>query len=257
MKCLVKYLVIFCAHFLRLSGEVITPELLTLLNHFHIEHDGTLPSISKGAQKAWLRPAGKERWQTVDTYSAEDRKAVLEYYVQTGKLAEKRPSKSTYQAGVICGATTFRMKKRLDYFEKLDVQVGEVVLLSGARDLDPTVEEVPPGCYTEGDAFMEIWKASPLYAKTPWKHLQHPMHPDGRRPGAADILNLWLKSEPTGPVLIVTNQPYCCYYEAIAQKVLLAPLEFEVVGEACSPDSQKTDTLLDNLARWLYTCSNK
>ncbi len=251
-----KFLFLFCLTFfapcIHAMEVVITPELLTLLDHFHLEHDGTLTSINEATQKAWLRPAGKERWETEDTFSAGDREAVLEYYIKTGKLQEKRPAKSEYRYGVICGATTFRMKDRLGYFEQLGLRVDEVVLLSGARSLDPAVEEILPGCQTEGDALIKLWEASPLYPTASWKHLQHPMITKDKRPGAYDIFQLWLKEKPAGAAVVVVNQPYCCYYEAVANWVFLDVIEVEVVGAAANPDYQKTDTLLDNLARWIY-----
>jgi hypothetical protein len=261
MKYLFLFFLTLFAPLLHASDEVVTPELLILLDHFHIQHDGTLASINEATQKAWLRPSGKERWQTKDNYSAADREVVLEYYTKTGKLQEKKPTKSAYQYGVLCGAATSRMKNRLGYFEKLGLQIGEVVLLSGARPLDPKVDEILPGCQTEGDAFMELWKASPLFFTTPWKHLQHPMIAveDGsfRRPTTYDTFVFWLKAEPVGDAVIVTNQPYCCYFEAIAKWAFPTTFKFEVIGEGVNPDSEKTSNLLDNLARWLYFSSKK
>jgi hypothetical protein len=253
-----KYLLLFFALFAPLLGEeVITPELITLLDHFQLKHDGTLPSINEAVQKAWLRPPKTERWQTPDIYNAQDRDAVFDYYKKTGKFDERKPGKASYQNGVICGATTSRMKKRLGYFEKQDLQVGKVVLLAGARPLDSEVEVIPDGCATEGDALMEHWRASPLFEVTSWRYFQHPMITlaDGsiRRPGAYDIFVLLLKEEQEGDLLLVVNQPYCCYFEAVAKWVFPEGYTFEVVGEAANPDSQKTNDLLDNLARWIYS----
>lgn len=259
MKKIFVFCLLLIAPYLHAAEPVITPELLTLLDHFKIQHDGSLASITESTQKAWLRPKGKERWETDDPYNAEDRHAVLDYYEKTGKFQEKRPSKPSYKTALLCGATVFRMEIRLHFFERLireGVQVEKVVLLTGARKLDPTVENIPEGCLTEGDAMVELWKESTLSKTIPWKHLQHPLIDLARRPGAYDTLHLWASEEPSEPVLIVTNQPYCCYYEAVAKAALPAGLEYEVVGESADPASQKTDILLDNLARWIYTMNS-
>ncbi len=245
--------------FIHATEEVITPELLKLIDHFHLKHDGTLESITEVTQKAWLRPKGKERWESADRFTEADREAVLAYYIQTGKFDERRPTQNTYQAGVICGATTFSMRKRIDFFEKLiheGVMVKKVVLLSGARSLDPEVDQVIEGCKTEGDAFMVLWKASPLFQLFAYQNLQMPMiateEGSFRRPTTYDTFVFWLQSKPEGPSLIVTNQPYCCYFEAVAKWALPAGLEVEVVGNGTQPKFHNTSTLLDNLARWIY-----
>lgn len=245
--------------FLSATEEVITPELLKLLDHFHLQHDGTLESITEVTQKAWLRPKGKERWETENPFTDADREAVLSYYTQTGKFDERRPTYRTYQSGVICGSTTYSMQKRINFFEQLvheGIIVKKVVLLSGARPLDPKVDHVPDGCKTEGDAFKVLWEASSFYHLFPYQHLQMPMIPteEGlfRRPTTYDTFVFWLQSNPVGPSLIVTNQPYCCYFEAVAKWALPGDLEVEVVGSGTQPQSHKTATLLDNLARWIY-----
>lgn len=250
------------ASFLQGIETVITPELLTLLEHFQLKHDGTFASILEITQKAWLRPQGKERWEVDDSFSTEDREAVLTYYLQTGKLKSRYPLKKVYQAGAICGSTTDSMKNRIRFLEQLvksGLQVREIVLLSGSRALDPKIDQMLEGCKTEGDAFMTLWKVSDLYSKNAWKHLEHPMIAlqggSYRRPNTYDTFLLWKGTHPEGPVLIVTDQPYCCYFEAVAEWAFSKGLKYEVVGKGVSPESQTTSTLLDNLARWIYVTS--
>ncbi|MBP7074182.1 MAG: hypothetical protein KBA81_02225 [Rhabdochlamydiaceae bacterium] len=250
------------ASFLYGVEGIVTPELLTLLEHFQLKHDGNLPSIVEVTQRAWLRPHGKERWEADDHFSGEDREAVLTYYLQTGKLNDKRPLKKVYQAGAICGSTTDSMKNRIHFLEQLvkgGLQVREIVLLSGSRALDPKIDRLLEGCMTEGDAFMALWKVSDLYSKNVWKHLDHPMialeNGSYRRPNTYDTFLLWQQTNPQGPVLIITDQPYCCYFEAVAQWAFPRGFEYEVVGKGVSPESQTTSILLDNLARWIYVTS--
>lgn len=259
MRKLILSFLFLLTTFVHAAEEVITPELLSLLDHFHLKHDGTLASITEVTQKAWLRPKGKERWETIDPFTDADRQAVLAYYIQTGKFDEKLPSHNNYSAGVICGSTTFSMQKRIDFFVRLaqeGLQASKVVLLSGARALDPEVDRILEGCQTEGDAFLALWKATPLHHLFAYQNLQMPLieleNGSFRRPTTYDTFQFWLLTKPQGPALIVTNQPYCCYFEAIAKWALPPELEVEIVGDSTQPKFQKTSALLDNLARWIY-----
>lgn len=254
MKKIFRLFLLLIMPFMHASEEVITPDLLTLLHHFHLEHDGSIKSIKEVTQKAWLRPKGKERWETIDRYNSVDRAAVLEYYEKTGKLEERRPTKPVYQTALICGATTISMQKRVNFFEKLiheGLCIEKVVLLSGARPLDSAVDEILPGCQTEGDALEKLWKMTSIYFNLPWVSMEQPLVGE-RRPTAYDIFKFWSEGGTPGRVLIVTNQPYCCFFESVAQVAMPDGVEFEVVGPAATPDALKTDVLLDNLARWIY-----
>ncbi len=61
------------------------------------------------------------------------------------------------------------MKKRIGFLEKIaksGVQFKQVVLLSGARPLDPEIETIPEGCQTEGEAMAYLWKACPSVSRS-------------------------------------------------------------------------------------------
>lgn len=264
MKKIVLCCAIFFISCLHAAGEVVTPELLKLIEYFHIQHDGSLSSIAEATQKAWLRPKGKERWETVDPYTFADRAAVLDYYTKTGKFDAVFPTKTSYDTAIVCGATAGRMQMRITYLEKLvqdGVEVKKVVLLTGMRQLDAAVEQIPEGCTTEGEAMLALWKKSPLSSKIAWSHLDHPLieeeNGSKRRPGAYDNFSAWVKGEsPSTIVVIISNQPYCCYFDAVAQAAFPQGFTFEVVGDAADPTQTKTDILLDNLARWIYMSVN-
>jgi len=218
-----------------LSG--IEPELLKVLEHFKIEHDGTLETIVPATQKAWRRPPGQERWEITSNYSKEDREVVLEYYQKTGRLERVWPSKKEYQVALLCGATTGTMRKRIGFFERIvesGVQVGKVALLAGARPLSSSIEEVPEGAKTEGDAFAALWKTSQLCSQLPWRLAEHPMK-GSERPVTYDTFIYWQRGEKPQSLLIVTDQPYCAYFEAVAAKAFSKEFDFEVVGEELTP----------------------
>ena len=259
MKKFIATLLLLLMPVLQAREEVITPELLQLLEHFKIEHDGTLASVTDATQKAWLRPAGQERWEVVCTYTAEDRAKVIEYYAKTGKFEEKFPSKKRYHAVLLCGATMNKMSRRIRFFERVvdaGVHVDNVALIAGARPLTPSIGEVVEDARTEGDAFVSLWKISRLSQELPWRIAEHPMKGD-RRPDRYDTFKYWLQKEfPPQTLLIVTDQPYCCFTEAIAAKAFPEGFDYEVVGEGFDPSSMTTAVLLDNLARWLYAVNN-
>lgn len=264
MKKLLILISLFIISTLRAADPVLTPELLKLLEYFNLKHDGTLASITEVTQKAWLRPKGKERWETVDRYTFANRAAVVDYYTKTGKFDAIVPTKKSYDTAIICGASVGRMQMRINYLEKVvqeGVEVKNVALLTGMRKLDSAVEQFPEGCMTEGDAMVALWKKSPLSSKIEWSHLDHPLIREKagsmRRPWTHDTFAAWVKGEsPPKEVIIVSNQPYCCYFDAVAQAALPQGFVFEVVGEAIDPTEIKTDTLLDNLARWIYMSQN-
>ena len=264
MKKIVLCCALFFISYLHAADEVITPELLKLLEYFHLIHDGSLTSITDATQKAWLRPKGKERWETVDPYTFADRVAVMDYYTKTGKFDAILPTKKSYDTAIICGATVGRMQMRISYLEKLiqeGVEVKKVALLTGMRILDSAVEQIPAGCTTEGEAMLALWKKSPLSSKIAWSHLEHPLIQEKagsmRRPWAHDNFTAWVKGEsPSTIVVIVSNQPYCCFFDAVAQAAFPQGFPFEVVGDAADLTALKTDILLDNLARWIYMSQN-
>ena len=49
--------------------------LLQLLKITNIQHNGTLEDIVQATQKAWLRPAGKERWEMTETFA--DKRSII------------------------------------------------------------------------------------------------------------------------------------------------------------------------------------
>jgi hypothetical protein len=240
-------------------------DLNQLLQVMAVPHDGTPKSIVEATQKRWIRPAGKERWEVEDALKAPQRDAVLDFCAKKGFFKEIKPAHLNYDYAIVLGATVSRIEKRMAYLAKLadsGVQFKQVVLLSGARSLDPSAEFIPEGCKTEGDAMEFLWKAQPLSKQLPWKHLDHPMIalPEGkfRRPSTVDTINLWIKSSPApSHCFFVSNQPYCLYQQAVAENVMPKTFIYETVGSQAEASSQNAAVMLDNIARCLYEMNKR
>jgi hypothetical protein len=253
----------FLVFFSTLMGEAkpafITPDLLQLLKALNVTHDGTAPSIAAETQKKWTRPAGKERWEVQDTLTTAERQAVFDYCTKQGFFSEINSSRKEYDYGIILGGSVGRMEKRIGHFVKLaeaGVHFKHVVLLSGARPLDPNVESIPPGCKTEGDALMYLWKGQTISKDFTWKFFEHPMiaTPDGhlRRPTTVDTYSLWLKSSPIpGACLFFSNQPYCHYQNVVAEALMPKGFSVETAGMKADPNAQNGVVLLDTIAAWI------
>lgn len=247
------------------TESVVTPSLLELLKAMEVSHDGTLESIVEQTQKRWVRPIGKERWEVADTLTAAQRKAVFAFCYKEKFFSELNPRHKEYDYGVIMGGSVGRLEKRIAHLVKL-AQSGthfkKVILLSGARPLDTKVESIPPGCKTEGDAILFLWKAQPLSREVVWEAYDHPMinGENGAlyRPTTADTINRWVKSNPQpGRCLLFSNQPYCHYQQATAEVLLPKEFTVESAGVKADPSAQNGIVLLDTIAAWLFFESKK
>jgi hypothetical protein len=243
------------------SSSFVNEDLKQLLKVMEVPNDGTLPSMVEATQKRWTRPAGKEIWHIENTLSETQAKAVMEYCTKNRFFTEIMPTHKTYDYAVILGATVATMKKRIAFLEKIaqsGVQFKQVVLLSGARPLDPKIEIFPEECKTEGDTMAYLWKANPLSKQVPWTHFDCPMvtilGAQIRRPNTVDTYRLWLASKPkAGSCFMVSNQPYCLYQQLVAEATLPKELTFETAGPGSEADKQKPEVMLDTIARCLYT----
>ncbi len=246
------------------STSLITRDLKELLRVMEVAHDGSPKSIVEETQKAWVRPAGKERWEVKDSLTPIQRKAVIDYCTKAGFFDEIRPLYLDYDYAVVLGAAISRMEKRIGYLEKMSnsgVRFKKVILLSGARPLDPSAESIPKGCKTEGDAMAYLWKANELSKKVAWEHFICPMKTTAegkvRRPGTRDTFSLWLSRAPApGRCFIVSNQPYCLFHRLVAKNMMPKEFTSEIICSAAEANSQNAQVMLDTIARCLYESIN-
>jgi hypothetical protein len=238
----------------------LNDDLRQLLKVMEVPHDNTLPSIVEATQKRWIRPAGKERWEIENTLSTVQAQAIVEFCTRNHFFSEIKPAHQNYDYAVILGAAVCVMEKRIAFLEKIadsGVKFKQIVLLSGARPLDPKVDRAIEGCQTEGDAMDYLWRAHPLSKQTSWKHFIRHMIPisEGktRRPNTADTFLLWKASQPqAGSCLMISSQPYCFSQQLIAEACLPGEFTFETVGPAFNASKQNPTVMLDTLARCLF-----
>lgn len=259
------FFLFICTLYSAPTTSFVDNDLKQLLQVMEVPHDGTTKSIIDGTQKKWIRPAGKELWEVENALPISQREAVIDFCAKKGFFKEIKPAHLNYDYAIVLGATVATMKKRMGYLEKLadaGIKFKQVVLLSGARPLDPSVETIPEGCKTESDAMEFLWKSQLLCKQVAWKHFAHPMIPiaDGkfRRPSTFDTFHLWLQSSPApGRCFFVSNQPYCFYQQAVAENLMPETFVYETVGPPAEASSQNAAILLDNIARCLYEMNKR
>ena len=259
------------------SGVLLTngkpsAQLLQIFEILNLKHDGTAKGINEVAQKELLRKPGQERWQMEDTYEAK-RKELLPVFVELGMYAEMRPKHKSYEYIIVYGASVPRMKMRLRFLEELwrdGVRGKGIVFLTGERPLDQTFEiedwkatkDVPA---TEAEAAQKLWKeviSDPDLSSKQVNFVIVPML-GTHRPSTAETINVWVGQSPkAGKWLAISSNPFISYQDLTTQGVLLksalykTQVQLETVGHA-APEVTRVSSLLDNLARILYTEINQ
>lgn len=202
-------------------------------------------------QKHWMQ-AGKERWQMKALY--EDRKeAALPLLREIGCIDELEAKETHYDYALVLGATRFRMEKRLDFLHKQfqkGVQIGQIVLLSGDRKLDPEIETFPKELKTETELFIYLFENHPLHGKIPFIVVDS--KPEfGRRPTTATTIRDWISTKPKpGRCLAISCQPFVGYQEAVINSILPRSFSVEAVGPALE-NPYPLAIYLDNFTKWL------
>lgn len=237
-------------------STIFADPLLDLLTLMNVPHNGTHESIVAETQARWIRPAGKELWQIPDL--PEKKEKIIEYADQLGFIQERLPSKQRYNYGIVMGATVFTIQKRLQFLVQLwkrGTRFDKIVFLTGERPLDPVIESLADVCKTESQAAHYIWEhmeIPPKMRALPITFIDHPMK-GSVRPSTADTVGAWVKTEPApGSCLLISNQPYCLYQDAVSRKLFPQPFDIETVGEEASLKSLNAAVILDTIARYLY-----
>lgn len=229
------------------------PALLELLQLLHVPHDGTLDSIVRATQTAWYQ-AGKERWELEERYPG---KLDLAFPIlrKLGCVDSIFAKKKKYDYALLLGGHVSRMKRRIALLVqewKRGVRFDKIVLLTGARPLDPS-EEL--SCATETEAFLALLDLPAEMKKVPLQVIDTPMQTakggGQRRPNTADTLMAWLLSKPKpGSCIAFGDQPFVGYFESVLKTFLPSAFSVEVIGLETEP--YPLALFFDNLARWLY-----
>lgn len=256
---------LLCLIFARTLTASIPQEVYSLLDVCGIEHDGTLPSIVKATQSAWLMKPLQERWQLEEKdFSPEKKQEIRTLIEQMGFFHEISPQEQHYTYCLIGGATSPAFQKRLNYVAHLwqnGLRFDQLILLSGDRDLDPVIDkaEVEKGCKIEAEAVRFIYDTTPLPAemrdvpvlvsKAPKQNSPHGLI----RPSRAGTVRAWLELNPMpGNCLFITHQPYIHYDNTVAACLLDSSYPFMTAGPGTTPEKNSVALLLDTVARYLY-----
>lgn len=166
------------------------------------------------------------------------------------------PKKKAYDAVCVFGASSYAMKKRIEYLNYLmnkGLKAPKIILLTGERyaseNVDGTKEElakisdffgIKVDKLTEAHIFKYLYLSSSIcdynseliIIDTPQKY--------GRRPTTQTTVEDFFKWSKDFPevknVLFVSDQPYVKYQKAIVSEVMFSSntdLNFEVVGNEC------------------------
>lgn len=257
--------------------------LSEVLKKTSIKHDNTIATIVTQTQKEWLRPFGVERFE-MEHNGDNKRQELWPLLVNVGLVNECYPSKKSYEYCLVLGATISTTRVRLAYVARLwneGIRFKNLVLLTGARVLDPKIESVSALC-TASESTLPIrpdWKWDEKNAPGTEAEMMQLVHdqivlPSGlrnlgvtvidapqqmtstgalRRPNTGDTLVTWLATNPNpAPCLVISNQPFVGYQDSVVRTVVPASFEIETVGSYDAADYDSTDVYLDSLARWLY-----
>jgi hypothetical protein len=259
-----------------------TQALLNILQATNIKHDGTLFNIFTETQKWWLRPSGQERWenQTVFTFNHNN---VSQLFEDLALVHEIEPSNQHYNYVILLGATVESVRNRLAYLITLwnnGVRFDSIIILTGQRPLDPTIEspelllhnnsttfpckpnwqfngqlprtetEMIKLVFDQADIPTELKNIPVYFIDTPMQLTENGAL---RRPNTLDTIKEWLKlyNPPTGSILAISNQPFVGYQDAVLRYYLPKSFVIETVGSDCLTNQNST-TMLDSLARWIY-----
>lgn len=267
----------------------ISKTLLPLFEITGLKKPDSLKEAIALTQKAWIRPAGKERWQTEGFLALDEEKTLRAKEIFSSKLfmvEALNPSRKEYEYAVVLGAYVSTMRSRLAFLLKMMNERGlrfkQLVFLAGQRprSLEMENRERLLGDYDHSLPLKSnwVWKgelpetevemAKLLVSQTEWPSffsedtvlfIDSPLQPDGkgglRRPNTADTLKDWLAQNPKkGRILSVSSNPYCGYQNAVVANVF-SDWDIETVGYA-SPEESRIELYFDSLARWLFQFRN-
>jgi hypothetical protein len=245
------------------------PALTQLLQIFSI--DAKKPEeIVQETQKAWLRPADKERNDLIDTPELVALKSILmSLFKKLGLLQQIDPNQKEYDYILIMGAyhkrVALRHAQAIRLCEK-GYKTKELVLLGSERPLHPIEEPAeiygphnPPKTEYEMMKWIDSHAQMSSEArriKRTFINTPNTVDANGKikRATTADTFREWLKTNPTpGSCLIVSNQPFVGYQEAVARLYLPELFKIDATGQTTNHDQKGIiSIILDSLARWIY-----
>lgn len=243
-----------------------SPSLQDLLFLTRVHCEPSLESIVEATQKKWLRPVGKERWESVESYNSKQMKKIHFHMKKMGFFSEVLPSDTNYDYALVLGASFSSVQERVHYLVKLwhkGVRFQKLIFLTGERPLDPKVEpdnifmeaSIVPKTETQMMQYVHDYFEIPEEMKQlPFELVSVPFDTKaGKRPSTADTIRAWMDRFPfPGKCLFVSNQPYCIYQGLVIKGLIPKNFVFETVGPPPTMEDMTGSTLLDTVARSLY-----
>jgi hypothetical protein len=235
------------------------------------ETDGVknLDTAIKQSNFRWIRPKGLERWDVYSLFDSTVRSALTKKIKHSAMAKEKMPLKKHYDAVVVYGATTSRVKGRIEFLVHLynkGVTWDKIYLLGSTRDLkigNEADQEMSKALEKKGLAPTEMVMMNELWHQTKMPEqlrtisvvsIQSGERPDGTRANTEDTLVDMIKDGNNvegKSFLFISNNPYICYQDAVAKRALdKYKVMVETVGEAIAPN-ETMENVVDTLARCL------
>jgi hypothetical protein len=270
---------IFCASSNLFACEAIwnngpSPLLQNIFTTLKLEDVNDLTTAKKIAKEKLRRPKNKERWETYQTISAEQKDKIKPVLFDSVMTKRVLPSRKGYEAVAVLGATVTRVKNRLEYFCELlanGLSFKTLYLLGSDRDLRSgnlddqsyAIKLVQKGIDpTEMQMMVCLW--ADLKLKHPELRdvrvifVQASKKADGNRAGTIDNLEAMLKLMPDTKgkyVLFVSNNPYIAYQDSVCKKALKkSEITVETVGDAAA-EGETIENILDSVAMTLENVS--
>lgn len=232
-----------CAY--QLIDKPAAQELLAL---FDVPKDLSIEELIAYLEGEWLQ-WDKERWE-MDSRFEEKKAAALTLLQELDWIDPIQAKERHYDYALILGSTGKAMQAELDFLYeewKRGVRFDQIVLLSGARDLDPSIETAPPGINTEAELLLYLFNQSLLKDIAPCTWINSA----GFRPSRAKTISDWLLNDPIpGSCLVVSRQPFISYQEASVRKSLPSDFSLEAIGPAAVQE-YPLSIYLDNFVRVL------
>lgn len=208
------------------------------------------------AQKNFLRPKGKERWEVPPSIYENKKRQLMPLLIDLGMIYGVYPKKKHYDYIIIHGALLSTMEKRIAFLEKIipELTYQKIYFITGPRKLDKNIEII--NCDTEDQAAQILINRSSLKGKI---ELVSATKFAGPRPTTKDTIEKWLETKPkSGTILAISNNPFIPFQDAVFKAVLKKEgwmknkyNTLETVGPPAT--NFALNTLLDSLARTLYS----
>lgn len=193
----------------------------------------TLESITRSSPTEWVQRG--DRWNFKGRFE-DQREELYPVLEKMGIFDAHWAQKSHYDYAIVLGALKSAVESRMQHLIsewERGVRFDKVVFLTGQRPLHPTKEESLVHLKNETAMMLHVWNALEMpeeMREVPLTVIDAPPLPLRGRPTTESTVYAWLEMEPEpGVALMVSNQPYVGYQQAVLQ-VLLPHFMIEGVG---------------------------